>query len=343
MIRCVSLQNGNNKNEIVTIPKDVDQLTRRYQRLLAFALCAVMTAMPFTAFAAELPAEAQPAPAEISAEQTSLLIETGSEPAPAPEVPQEEPVKDPNEVRVFFNSQLMELQPSARLHEGTTFVPVRAFFEAMGCTVTWDPSVKKVFITRGEELTMELQPDSRLARANGRCWYMAKPCINLNGSTMIPVRDAAKVFSGSVAWNGTTKTVFMAGGQLLKSGDEYYNQEDLLWIARIVWCESGNQPLDGKVAVANVIINRMNDDGFPNTAEGVIFDRRFGVQFTPSTSKKIYCEPTEQCWLAAKLALEGYETAPGCFYFVSNKATEKSWAGRNRTVYGVIGGHTFFL
>ena len=41
--------------------------------------------------------------------------------------------------------------------------------------------------------------------------------------------------------------------------------------------------------------------------------------------------------------MEGYETAPDCFFFASNKVAPTCWAGRNREVYTVIAGHTFFL
>ena len=253
------------------------------------------------------------------------------------------PFTDPNAVSLYFNGEPMELENYARLFDGTTCVPVRDFFEAMGCTVDWDKAAGVITVTREDGLDMELIPGDRLARANGRCWYMARPCSADEGKAMIPLRDAAKVFSCEVTWDNVSRTAFLEGGELLESGETFYDQEDLLWIARIVRHESCNQPLDGKVAVANVIINRMNDAGFPNTAEEVIFDTRNGVQFVKRSSKSILKDPCETCWLAAKLALEGYETAPDCFFFASNKVAPTCWAGRNREVYTVIGGHTFFL
>ena len=350
------LQNGNNENETVTIPKDVNLLTRRYQRILALAMCAVMTAMPFTAFAAnqipEAPAAAEAAPAPEQIVPEILPDATPETPAPLPEelpaeIPEEvpaepaAPAEDPNKVNIVMNNVPLHLEPYARIYQDVTYVPVRAFFELFGCTVGWDGVKQKVTVTRSD-IDMTLQVGSPLIEINGRAWYMACPCLNLDGVTMIHIREVAKIFSAAVAWNGETHTVFMAGTKLLPSGDEYYG-EDLLWIARIVRCEAGNQCLEGKIGVANVIVNRMRSAGFPNTAEGVIFDRRFGVQFTPSTSKAIYKEPSEECFLAAKLAMEGYETAPDCFYFVSVKSAEKSWAGRNRTFYGIIEGHAFYL
>ena len=172
---------------------------------------------------------------------------------------------------------------------------------------------------------------------------MSLACVSVDGVAMIPLRDAAKVFSGQVLWEAATQTAQITGGPLLESGETFYDQQDLLWIARIVTHESGNQPLDGKVAVANVILNRMSSAAFPNTAEEVIFDTRSGVQFVTRSSQKIYRAPNQESWLAAKLALEGYETAPDCLYFASNAVSKTCWAGRNRQTYCIIGGHTFFL
>lgn len=326
----------------------------RYKRILAAALCAAMTVMP-AAVRAENNADSVP---ETPAQESEILLdselsqaveeekelleavdqlleEEAQEPAPA--------VVDPNAVTVVFNGETLALETYARGVDGVTYVPVRGFFEAMGCQVSWNQAAGTITVTRGAELEAVFTVNSRLVRANSRCWYMDTPCRTVEGSTMIPVRAAAKIFSAQVAWDGATDTVTLTGGDLLESGSTYYDQSDLLWLARIIYHEAGNQPLDGKVGVANVVINRMKSAGFPSTAEGVIFDTRHGVQFVTRSSTKILREPTEQCYLAAKLALEGYETAPGCFYFVSAASAARSWAGRNRTYYTTISGHAFYL
>lgn len=326
----------------------------RYKRILAAALCAAMTVMP-AAVCAENTADSVPeTPAqesetlldselsqaveeekELLEAVDQLLEEEAQEPAPA--------VVDPNAVTVVFNGETLALETYARGVDGVTYVPARGFFEAMGCQVSWNQAAGTITVTRGAELEAVFTVNSRLVRANSRCWYMDTPCRTVEGSTMIPVRAAAKIFSAQVAWDGATDTVTLTGGDLLESGSTYYDQSDLLWLARIIYHEAGNQPLDGKVGVANVVINRMKSAGFPSTAEGVIFDTRHGVQFVTRSSTKILREPTEQCYLAAKLALEGYETAPGCFYFVSAASAARSWAGRNRTYYTTISGHAFYL
>lgn len=333
-------------------------MIRRYQRFLAVTLSAVMTVMPATALAAGATPENDLTDAvakaivaqEDTAPEESILA--GSLELQLPEeedvaqIPAEEtePVVLPEEgVYLVLNDQPLALENYARRIGGNTYVPVRDFFAAMGCTVTWDSGAGKIRITRGEELEGELIPGSRLAQFNGRCWYMADACVNLEDVNMIPLRDAAKVFNAAVTWEEATRTACLEGYGLLEPGGTFYDPADLLWIARIVRHESGNQILDGKVAVANVILNRMHSPAFPNTAEEVIFDTRSGVQFVTRESTKIYIEPSEECFLAAKLAMEGYETAPDCLYFASNSVAKRCWAGRNRPTFGVIGGHTFFL
>ena len=331
-------------------------MIRRYQRFLAVTLSAVMTAMPATALAAggagtdltdtvakAIIAQEDETPEEnILAGTLELRLPEDEDVDRAP-VPEIEPQVLPEEgVYLVLNGQELVLENYARRIGANSYVPVRDFFTAMGCTITWDSAAGKIRVTRGEELEGELVPGSRLAQFNGRCWYMAEVCVSLDGMAMIPLRDAAKVFNCTVTWDEATRTACLEGYGLLEPGGTFYDQADLLWTARIVRHESGNQILDGKVAVANVILNRMNSPAFPNTAEEVIFDTRSGVQFVTRESTKIYIEPSEECFLAVKLAMEGYETAPDCLYFASNAVAKRCWAGRNRPVFGTIGGHTFF-
>ncbi len=323
-------------------------MIRSYHRILALTLSAVMVFLPTMAMAAggegdmtEAVAEAidrmdDPTPRE-SILEADLELPDGEEQP----VEQAQPLPE-NGVYLVRNGQPLQMKNYARLIDQVTYVPVSDFFAALDCAAWWDSARGCVVIRRTEELEGELVLNSRLARFNGRCWYMTAPCVQVDGMAMMPLRDAAKVFNSTVTWVDETQTAYLEGYGLLQPGNTFYDQEDLLWIARIVRHESGNQPLDGKVAVANVILNRMSSHAFPNTAEEVIFDTRTGVQFVTRESTKILIQPGEECFVAAKLAMEGYETAPDCLYFASNRVAKRCWAGRHRQVFGVIGGHTFF-
>ena len=54
---------------------------------------------------------------------------------------------------------------------------------------------------------------------------------------------------------------------------------ELKLMAAIIFCEAGDQSYTGKVAVGAVIMNRIASGRFPNTLEGVIYQRG---QFTPA-------------------------------------------------------------
>ncbi len=337
---------------------------RKYKRVLALLLCAVMAGSPCTALAAGAGAQtgetvlsedsfealfdgdAQSPEQLLPAEDLPAEPASSEEEAAAEALETEDALELPHEDAVWinYNGQLLELETFAIAINGTTYVPVRDFFEALGCTVEWSTEDQAVTVTRGTELEAVFAPNSRLARANLRCWYMDQPCILLDGSAMIPVRAAAKIFNAEVVWDGENQAVHLTGSGVLESGLTYYDDEgdSLLWLARIIYHESGNQPLDGKVAVGNVVMNRVNNSLFPDTVYDVLYDNRTGVQFLKQSNTRIFNEPNEESWLAAKLVMEGYVTAPGCLYFASVRLIKTCWAARNRTYYATIGAHAFW-
>ena len=124
--------------------------------------------------------------------------------------------------------------------------------------------------------------------------------------------------------------------------DTFYNEQDVYWLSRIIYAESGNQPLAGQIGVGNVVLNRVDNSRFPDTVYEVIFDRTYGVQFSPVESGSIYAEPDEEAVVAAKLALEGYNTAGESLYFVNPDIGAGSWFASNLTYVTSIGDHDFY-
>ena len=47
--------------------------------------------------------------------------------------------------------------------------------------------------------------------------------------------------------------------------DSYYGARDVYWLSHIINAEAGNQPMDGQIAVGNVVLNRVADERFPNS------------------------------------------------------------------------------
>lgn len=105
--------------------------------------------------------------------------------------------------------------------------------------------------------------------------------------------------------------------------EEYMPQDasDLEKLATIVYCEAGNQPYEGKVAVANVVLNRVASPKFPNDIDSVLRGDR---QFQPVGSGKYdrmlnSGRIPQSCYDAAQEAMDGISYVGDCLYFKNPK------------------------
>ena len=101
------------------------------------------------------------------------------------------------------------------------------------------------------------------------------------------------------------------------------NVETLL--AALIYCEAGNQPYEGKVAVGAVVMNRVASGRFPNTIEQVIYQRG---QFTPAMTGKLARviasgRIPESCFQAARAALAGETTVGNALFFNTSHGSFK--------------------
>lgn len=100
--------------------------------------------------------------------------------------------------------------------------------------------------------------------------------------------------------------------------ETYYDSLELLAIC--VEAEAGNQPLDGRRMVADVILNRVDNPGFPDTIEGVISQPYHFSSYWDGGMDKV-TEPSELTIKAVQMELEerGY---PGLLYFREGEFSE---------------------
>jgi len=118
---------------------------------------------------------------------------------------------------------------------------------------------------------------------------------------------------------------------------------DLYWLSRIIHAESEAEPYKGKVAVGNVILNRVKSSNFPNTVKGVIFEYWEGIpQFSPVAEGTIYNNPSEDSINAAKDALNGVRPVGEASYFFNPDKAAGKWIVQNKTYVIRIGNHVFY-
>ena len=238
------------------------------------------------------------------------------------------------------NGQNLWSQAQARLvEEGTTYVSLRAVANVLSpdAAVTWEDGTAWV---RGAGLTLSAKPGEQWLTVNGRALYIPHGVRLEKGSTLVPIRALARALGGEVEWSAGKGVMLTPGSG--RPEKQPYTQEDLYWMARIISAESRGEPLLGKLAVGTVVLNRVRSDEFPNTVREVIFDRKWGVQFTPVANGTVYDEPTQESLLAAKLVLDGARAAGNSLYFIAPELTDNHWTMENRTYVTTIGCHWFY-
>lgn len=111
-------------------------------------------------------------------------------------------------------------------------------------------------------------------------------------------------------------------------------------LARVIFAESGNQSLDGKIAVGEVVINRLASAYYPDTIEEILYqyDDRHGWQFVTAPILESV-EPDPESYHAADQVLRGASVLPApqngkLVVFFSR-------AGENPNVATVIEDHVF--
>lgn len=96
-----------------------------------------------------------------------------------------------------------------------------------------------------------------------------------------------------------------------------FAEGDRYLLANLIYCEAGNQPYEGQVAVGAVVMNRVLSSVFPDTVVGVIYQNK---QFSPVASGRLALalaenHATEACYRAADAAMSGTTTVGDCLFF----------------------------
>lgn len=248
-------------------------------------------------------------------------------------------------ISIYVNEKEISTDSGPYIKDGTTFIPIRAICNAMGVTdIEWDNSVRKATVKGYSKL--EFFIGESYAYVNGEKKEMPEKATIKNGRTMIPLRFFAENSDAKVEWDQILYAV-----RITKSGVDVpvkyrannYSYDDVLWLSRIVHAESQGEPVRGQIAVANVVLNRVKSADYPNSIYGVIFDRKYGVQFQPSANGTVYNTPSLKSVYSTKRAVNGENYVGNCLYFLNEKIATNFWIVNNRKYYTTINNHSFYL
>ncbi len=116
-----------------------------------------------------------------------------------------------------------------------------------------------------------------------------------------------------------------------------YTQAEWDMLAQVVYGEARGEIYDGQVAVAAVVLNRMEDDGFPDTMRGVVFQKN---AFTCVNDGQYYLTPNRTAYEAALEAMQGKDPTDGCLYYWNPITATSRWIW-TRSIETQIGNHVF--
>ncbi len=226
--------------------------------------------------------------------------------------------------------------------DGVTYVPLRNFCNLFGnCEISWNGKTNTATV-KTDALTLIAQTGNYYIYANGHYLYTVGKVLNVGGSLYVPIRPMAMAFRADLNWNARESRVELSRTGTGAIAWAKYNADDLYWLSRIISAEAKGEPFLGQVAVGNVVLNRVAHRSYPNTIYGVIFDRKYGTQFSPVSFGTIYQAPTESAVIAAKICLEGYTLSEEILFFYNPRIATTNWIAKNRPYAFTIGNHRFY-
>lgn len=129
----------------------------------------------------------------------------------------------------------------------------------------------------------------------GASWDFADTVTDIQedavDQTKAAAEEAKRLAEEKAAQEAAAQAEKEAQAQALSAVNASASEQELL--AALIFCEAGNQPYDGQVAVGAVVMNRVRSGSFPDTITDVIYQ---SGQFTPAMTG----------WLDSVLASDGY-------------------------------------
>lgn len=142
----------------------------------------------------------------------------------------------------------------------------------------------------------------------------------------------AEAKRAQAAANGTLDGSTGSSGSGSSSGSSSSNQtsvsdNDLVLFAALLQCEAGSSNYEALMAVATVVMNRVESSRFPNTLYKVIYQKgQFSPTWNGSLKRVLAKGPASLCYTVARDALNGQRLSKvsHCLYFNASWATNRN-------------------
>lgn len=113
------------------------------------------------------------------------------------------------EIKVYFEGSKINFDVQPQTINDRTMVPIRAIFEAMGATVTWDDTTQTAISTK-DSTTVKMTLNSTTEYINDVAYEMDVTPVIIEGRTLAPARYVAEAFGYYVNWEAMTQSVLIS-------------------------------------------------------------------------------------------------------------------------------------
>lgn len=208
-----------------------------------------------------------------------------------------------------------------------TYWALRNFQEKFGLPVDGIAGEKTKKALAGRSDYDEEWVKAQLNAGNTFTYYGGKPLD----------QQVQKNPSGETAANNNQNNNNNNGGGKNTQLPSKYTERDLQLLANAVYGEARGEPYEGQVAVAAVILNRIEHPDFPNTVSEVIFQP---LAFTAVADGQIWLEPNQRAKEAVLDAMNGWDPSENAIYYFNPKTATSKWIW-SRPQIKQIGEHIF--
>ncbi|WP_110111678.1 cell wall hydrolase [Bacillus sp. CGMCC 1.16541] len=142
--------------------------------------------------------------------------------------------------------------------------------------------------------------------------------------------------------NSRQSDTIYAGESLTIPSSDAYSSEEIHLLERVVEAEAKGEPYEGKVAVATVVLNRVDSSEFPNSITDVINQKipNGAYAFTPVQNGTINNSPSEESKRAVQEVISAPNRSTESLYFYNPDIATSDWI-RTREVVEKVGNHVF--
>ncbi|WP_102348561.1 stalk domain-containing protein [Bacillus sp. Marseille-P3661] len=117
-------------------------------------------------------------------------------------------VSNPTDIEVYINGEHQVFDQVPIIQSGSTLVPMRGIFEALGAVVNWDAETGEI-TARTSHASIWLKANSKNTTVNGVSKEIDVPAQIIAGRTLVPLRFVGEALGATVTWVAETRDVLI--------------------------------------------------------------------------------------------------------------------------------------